>query len=135
MGYTAGCWSFSCLLAAGRRLLTTASSPPHHQGRGGAGFVATPGALWVVAGFCGEESNDVHRFDLASETWDCPRCCGPEAAAAAPAAGAGSCGHGNVVVLPPRSVCAVATHGCSSCAHSNHVVVFGGEVDPSSECV
>lgn len=69
-------------------------------------------------------------FDLASETWDCPRCCGPDSPAAQPA-----CSHAAAVPLPPRSVCAVATHGCASCSHGNHIVVFGGEVDPSSECL
>ena len=71
------------------------------QGRGGAGFVALPGSLFVVAGFAGEETNDVHRFDLATGTWtDSP---------ATAAAAAGSCGghaddEGPVVELPPRSV-------------------------------
>ncbi len=37
--------------------------PPasHAQGRGGPGFVAVLGALFVVAGFAGHETNDVHR--------------------------------------------------------------------------
>ena len=117
----------------------------HLQGRGGAGFAATPGALWVIAGFTGQEMNDVHRFDLATDTWDCPRCCshggdasvaardGDGAAAGGAAAAAPACGHGDAVELPARSVCAVAAHGCSACVHANHVVVFGGEVDPSSE--
>ncbi|KAL4418744.1 hypothetical protein ABPG77_006417 [Micractinium sp. CCAP 211/92] len=99
------------------------------QGRGGPGFTATPGALWVVAGFAGQETNDVHRFDLATETWDCPRCCGVPAQQ-----GNGSaCSHAEAPVeLPARSVCAVAAHACSTCAHANHVVCFGGEVDPST---
>ncbi|PRW58177.1 nitrile-specifier 5-like [Chlorella sorokiniana] len=99
------------------------------KGRGGPGFVSVPGALYVVAGFAGQETNDVHRFDLATETWDCPRCCSAEAPATAHA----GCGHASPVVLPPRSVCAVAMHGCSSCAHANHIIASCGEVDPSNE--
>ena len=54
---------FKCLCAA--------------QGRGGAGLAALPSgeALFVIGGFAGNELNDVHRFDLATRTWDCPACC------------------------------------------------------------
>lgn len=72
------------------------------------------------------------RFDLATEAWDCPRCCGGSAQQDAGAAAA--CSHAEAPVdLPARSVCAVAAHACGACAHANHIVCFGGEVDPSSE--
>lgn len=45
------------------------------QGRGGPGFTATPGALWVVAGFAGQETNDVHRWDAAGRAHS--RCSSP----------------------------------------------------------
>ncbi len=47
------------------------------QGRGGAGLVASASgdALFVIGGFAGHELNDVHRFNLATSTWDCPECC------------------------------------------------------------
>lgn len=69
VAWGSGVWGPSCLCwaaaKAGSRLpdwqprLTRMHAPL--QGRGGAGLVATPGALWVVAGFTGQESNDVHR--------------------------------------------------------------------------
>lgn len=67
-------WARVCAPAAGnllascghRALLHAAANwfalcPSHPQGRGGPGFVAAPGALFVVAGFAGHETNDVHR--------------------------------------------------------------------------
>ena len=41
------------------------------KGRGGAVFESSPdgNSLFVVAGFTGEESSDVHRFDIASKKW------------------------------------------------------------------
>ena len=40
-------------------------------GRGGACFQANGAgtALYVVAGFTGEEARDVYRYDIASSTW------------------------------------------------------------------
>ena len=46
------------------------------QARGGAGLVVTPqGSVYVIAGFCGEEMNDCHRFDLNTSKWDDPAAC------------------------------------------------------------
>ncbi|KAL4430939.1 hypothetical protein ABPG75_006195 [Micractinium tetrahymenae] len=120
-------WEFDPASLAWRQL----PSSDAIKGRGGPGFAATPGALFVVAGFTGQEANDVHRFDLATESWDCPRCCGGPAQHGSAAAG---CSHAEAPVqLPARSVCAVAAHACGACAHANHVVCFGGEVDPSTQ--
>ena len=77
------------------------------QARGGAGLsVSTDGFLYVIAGFCGKEMDDVHKFDLKIKEWDCPSCCTRD-------------NHG----LPARSVFGVATHACAACLHSNHLVL------------
>jgi len=75
------------------------------RGRGGAGFESnTSGtALFVIAGFAGEETQDVYKFDLASSTWS-----------TVPSD-----------TLRPRSVFPLCTVG-------NKIVIFGGEVDPSA---
>ncbi|KAK9804298.1 hypothetical protein WJX72_005521 [[Myrmecia] bisecta] len=90
---------------------------PDIQGRGGAGLAATASgnALYVIAGFAGKEMSDVHRFDLLRNMWDCPNCIGHTTSD-----------------IPARSVFGVSAHLCTACAHGNHVVLFGGEVDPSS---
>lgn len=54
----------ACQLEPALHLLTSRVMPNptcNSQGRGGPGFVAVPGALFVVAGFAGHETNDVHR--------------------------------------------------------------------------
>lgn len=126
-------WEFDPTASAWRQLPSSDAIP----GRGGPGFVAAEGALFVIAGFAGRETNDVHRFHLATEAWDCPNCFSCTGAAAdaqqVPPEQQPACGHAAPVGLPPRSVCAVVAHGCGGCAHKGHVVVFGGEVDPSSE--
>ncbi len=78
---------------------------PPIAGRGGAGLVATPAALYVIGGFAGAETNDMHRFDLSSETWT--------SLAADP-------------VFSPRSVLV-------TCSFGNKLVAFGGEVQPSDK--
>jgi len=79
-------------------------------GRGGAGLVATADGckLYIVAGFCGRELNDVHTFDLKTHTWDSPSCCSREKE------------------LPPRSVFGIA-------CLANRIVLYGGEIDPSTK--
>lgn len=78
--------------------------------RGGPGLVAASGSIWVIFGFCGHELRDVHRYNLASQTWQ-------------------------QVTLPSdnstwplaRSVLGAVALGTDS----KKVAVFGGEVDPS----
>ena len=86
-------------------------SPPEHvAGRGGATFEASSDgrSLLMVAGFAGHETNDILKFDLATEEWE---------------------------VIPsgwlrPRSVCASMSfqHPSGPC-----VLIFGGEVEPSNQ--
>ena len=75
-------------------------------GRGGACFAANPEGteLWVIAGFSGQENNDIHRFDIASKTWHTDS----------------KWSEG----FRPRSV---AGH----CTFDDKILIFGGEVDPS----
>jgi hypothetical protein len=82
----------------------------HLRGRGGASLLTFSSGkmLGVVAGFCGEESNDGHCFHLDSQKWD-------------------------VALMPqlenlrPRSVCV-----SGSMPSTGLSVIFGGEVDPSA---
>ena len=78
------------------------------QARGGAGLAvsAATQSLYVIAGFCGEEMQDVHKFDLQSSSWDCPACCSRDNRG-----------------LSARSVFGTATHSCAACVHSNHIVL------------
>jgi hypothetical protein len=88
----------------------------HAQGRGGPGLVASTSgdALFVIGGFAGRELNDVHRFDIASASWDCPSCCTvPEAAAQQ---------------LPARSVFGVGAHACAACCHGGHLVPVSSSI-------
>ena len=82
----------------------------HAQGRGGPGLVAstTGDALFVIGGFAGRELNDVHRFEIASGSWDCPGCCSVPKEAASQ--------------LPARSVFGVGAHACAACSHGGHLV-------------
>lgn len=80
---------------------------PRHdaiEGRGGPGLVAVGECIYVVAGFAGRETNDVHKFDTVTKSWTTLSFGTP---------------------LPPRSVFGIASDG-------QHIVVIGGEVDPSS---
>jgi N-acetylneuraminic acid mutarotase len=85
-------------------------------GRGGPGFAAAAGALWVVGGFTGQEANDVHRFNLSSNNWE------QVAVASTP----------GQTPFTARSVIGCGGHACGGgCAHDGHLLVFGGEIDPS----
>ena len=77
------------------------------RGRGGANLINLKGgALAVVAGFAGEETNDGHM--IASDgKW-------------------AEVGMGGLSSMRPRSVCVSATFPSKDCA-----IIFGGEVDPS----
>lgn len=80
------------------------------RGRGGPNFMTFSSSklIGVIAGFCGEESNDGQIFDLATEKWndkDLKK---------------------ELFGLRPRSVCISASF--PSCKSS---IIFGGEVDPS----
>lgn len=79
------------------------------QGRGGSCLAAAGGSLWVVAGFCGHELNDTHRFDLAGETWHLVETESSE--------------------FSPRSFAALAAAGPAR----TRLVLFGGELAPSAE--
>lgn len=54
------------------------------QGRGGSTLAAAGGSLWVVAGFCGHELSDTHRFDLATQQCAPPAPSDPGGPPAAP---------------------------------------------------
>jgi N-acetylneuraminic acid mutarotase len=94
-------------------------SPEGCLGRGGPGFVALDGSLWVIGGFTGREASDIHRFDMAANSWET-----------------------NITVTSAdhdqpaftgRSVFGRGGHDCSTagCGHAGHLLVFGGEIDPS----
>jgi N-acetylneuraminic acid mutarotase len=98
-------------------------SPEGCLGRGGPGFVALDGSLWVIGGFTGKESSDIHRFDLTTNTWEnnisiSPSSNDPNQAAFTARSVFGRGGH--------SSDCSV-----SGCGHAGHLLVFGGEIDPS----
>lgn len=89
----------------------TAMPPsPDLPGRGGATFEASADgrSLWVCAGFAGEETNDLLRFDISTRQWE-----------RAPSGW-----------LRPRSVSA-----SFSLAHPSGpaLLLFGGEVSPSDK--
>ena len=82
------------------------------RGRGGANLMtfSSEKFLGVVAGFCGEESNDGHLFDVMSNKWldnDLTS---------------------QLKGLRPRSVCIAASFPSIKTA-----IIFGGEVDPSEK--
>lgn len=82
------------------------------KGRGGANFLPlnSGSKLGVIAGFCGEESNDGHMLDVASGKW--------EETALTPL----------LQGLRPRSVCVSGSFPSTGLS-----VIFGGEVDPSAK--
>lgn len=82
------------------------------RGRGGANFISFDSEknVGVVAGFCGEESNDGHLFDLASNKWKDKDL------------------SSELEGLRPRSVCVA-----SSFPSTKTSIIFGGEVDPSQK--
>eukprot|EP00667_Euglena_gracilis_P014215 EG_transcript_14699 len=81
-------------------------------GRGGAGFFATPGRLYVVAGFMGRETNDVHVYDIATKAWTT------------------LAKDGELESFRPRSVFA---HGAASDGAVDKLYLIGGEVSPSDK--
>jgi hypothetical protein len=83
------------------------------SGRGGANFIpfSSQTLLGVVAGFCGEESNDGQCFDTSTEKWT-------EAKQASEL----------LTGLRPRSVCVSTSFPSLGVA-----IIFGGEVDPSDK--
>ena len=85
---------------------------PLLRGRGGPNFftLSSGKRLAVVAGFCGEESNDGHIFNLETGNWE-------EKGMTAELEG-----------LRPRSVCI-----SGSFPSTGKSVIFGGEVDPSAK--
>lgn len=85
------------------------ATPAHIEGRGGAGFSATPDgkSLLVCGGFAGREMNDVHAYSIATGSWT----------TRFPATG---------LSLRPRSVWPVRP-----LPGTGFVVGFGGEVNPS----
>jgi N-acetylneuraminic acid mutarotase len=90
-------------------------------GRGGPGFVALDGSLWVIGGFVGKEASDIHRFDLTTNTWETNitvTSTDPDAPAFTARSVFGRGGH--------SENCPV-----SGCSHAGHLLVFGGEIDPS----
>lgn len=91
---------FDVPTAAWRRL----ADPPGVDGRGGATLEASCDgrSLWLIGGFAGHETNDILRYDVASETWT-----------RVPSGW-----------LRPRSV-------SSSFCLGQSVFLFGGEVEPS----
>lgn len=90
---------------------STHPSSPAIAGRGGATFEPSADGLrlFVMLGFSGQENNDVHIFDLATESWTQVENPG----------------------LRPRSVCTSASLPLGGGA--GVVVVFGGEVDISAK--
>ena len=63
--------------------------------------------LYVIAGFAGEETNDIFYFDLEAKTWT----------------------QKESSTLRPRSVCASAA---LTVQNETYITIFGGEVDPSA---
>lgn len=78
-------------------------------GRGGACFQANGAgtALYVVAGFTGEEARDVYRYDIASSTWT------------------------QLEDFPESMSARSVTAGCTV-PNLDMVCVFGGELEPSA---
>ncbi|KAL5540255.1 hypothetical protein UlMin_044495 [Ulmus minor] len=74
------------------------------KGRGGPGLVVAQGKIWVVYGFAGEETDDVHFFDPAQKEWAQVETTGEKPS--------------------PRSV-------FSTIGIGKYIFIHGGEVDPS----
>ena len=73
--------------------------------RGGPGFVAVDDSLYVVAGFTGNEADDMYRFDLKQGTW-------------------------STIVAKPNIPC-ISVFGIASVG--SLIFLHGGEVSPSAE--
>jgi hypothetical protein len=82
---------------------------PLLRGRGGANVIPLCGGtkIAVIAGFCGEETNDGHVFDLSTGKWDDQLVM-------------------SLKDMRPRSVCI-----SGSLPSLGYSLIFGGEVDPS----
>ncbi|KAG9448557.1 hypothetical protein H6P81_008522 [Aristolochia fimbriata] len=76
------------------------------RGRGGPGLAVVDGKIWVVYGFAGEETDDVHCFDPSTGKWTEVETTGEKPS--------------------PRSVFSTAAIG-------KYVFVYGGEIDPSDQ--
>lgn len=76
------------------------------KGRGGPGLVVAQGKIWVVYGFAGEETDDVHCFDPENRKWTQVDTGGEKPS--------------------PRSV-------FSTVAIGKYIFIYGGEVDPSDQ--
>jgi len=81
------------------------------KGRGGPTFQASADGkgLFVVGGFTGCESGDIHRFDIKSQTWSQLDS-----------------------TMRPRSVCISSSLSLSPDSPAGQIVIFGGEVDEST---
>lgn len=111
-GRLADLWRYDCSSGKWEEL----PSSDAIKGRGGAGFVAGQSNLWVIGGFTGKESSDIHRFDLIAGAWH-----QVEASSS------------NEREFTARSVFGRGFHSCtaSGCGFSESIFVFGGEIDPS----
>ncbi|KAG2440042.1 hypothetical protein HXX76_004157 [Chlamydomonas incerta] len=105
---------------------------------GAAGGGAQQQQLYVVAGFCGRELDDMHVYSIPDNTWcgsGCPSCHSP----AHEQHDKGSHDHNNAAAgcgkLSARSVFGAGVHECGQpgCEHDGAVLVYGGEVDPSDK--
>lgn len=74
------------------------------KGRGGPGLAVVQNKVWVVYGFAGKETDDVHCFDLTTKQWAEVETMGEKPTA--------------------RSV-------FSTCSIGKYIFISGGEVDPS----
>ncbi|GIL65022.1 hypothetical protein Vafri_18872 [Volvox africanus] len=108
-------------------------------GRGGSCLVAAPKqggregewVLYVIAGFCGRELDDMHAYSVSDNVWcgtNCPSCSPPSTETTE------GDGHSHCK-LSARSVFGAAVHSCGQgdCTSKDTVVAFGGEVDPSDK--
>jgi hypothetical protein len=77
--------------------------------RAGACFFAVGRRLYVAAGFCGHELNDVHSFDLASREWRLE----------------------SEGTFSARSVCSYGVV-TSPATHETSLIIVGGELAPSA---
>ncbi|KAL2634788.1 hypothetical protein R1flu_006267 [Riccia fluitans] len=74
--------------------------------RGGPGLVVVNGAVWVIFGFNGCELTDIHRYDLATKSWEEIEATGEKPTG--------------------RSVFGTSVFG-------KYILIYGGEVDPSDQ--
>jgi len=94
-------WAYDTISGQWTQLPSPGDSCPP---RGGPGLVVAGGKIWVVYGFAGMETDDLHCFDLKSEKWSLAETAGDKPTA--------------------RSVFSTAAVG-------KYIVIYGGEIDPS----